>query len=162
MTKNIVNIYLISQVYVNYIFMQQNNLNFIINISKFYSVLSKSLDSKLGGLWFNDFVVLYYLSNAEWQKLKRIDLAEKVWITASWITRLLLPMEKIWLINKEANSLDARISYVSLAPWWKRKYEEALERLNFFTDEIISEDNSDKILDLTKLLQEIWWKIMWK
>lgn len=142
--------------------MQQNNLNFIISISKFYSVLSKSLDSKLWGLGLNDFIVLFYLSNAEGQKLKRIDLAEKVWITASGVTRLLLPMEKIWLVNKEINSLDARISYVSLAQGGKRKYEEALERLNFFTDEIIEKDKNNKIVDLTKLLQKIWWKIMWK
>ncbi len=140
----------------------KSNLDFIINISKFYLVLSKSLDSKLGWLGFNDFIVLYHLHNSEQQKLKRIELAEKVWLTPSGITRLLLPMEKIWLISKETNSQDARISYVSMAPGWKIKFDEALERLNFFTNEIIDKDQTKKLLDLTKIFQKIWWKMMWK
>jgi DNA-binding MarR family transcriptional regulator len=141
---------------------EKNNLDFIVNISKFNMVLTKTLDSKLWWLWFNDFIVLYHLNKANDQKLKRIELAEKVWLTASGITRLLLPMEKIWLISKEVNSSDARISYVSIAPGWKTKLDEALERLNYFTEEIIDKDQSKKLNDLTKILQKIWWKIMWK
>jgi DNA-binding MarR family transcriptional regulator len=102
------------------------------------------------------------LNEAEWQKMKRIDLAEKVWMTASWITRLLLPMEKIWLITKEANSWDARISFVSIAPGGKRIYDEALDRLNLFTDDIIDKKVDNKLKDFTKIIQDIWWKIMWK
>jgi hypothetical protein len=45
--------------------MENNSLSFIVNISKFYSVLSKGLESKLGGLCYNDFIVLYYLNEAE-------------------------------------------------------------------------------------------------
>jgi DNA-binding MarR family transcriptional regulator len=141
---------------------EKNNLDFIINISKFNMVLSKALDSKLWWLWFNDFIVLYHLNKANDQKLKRIELAEKVWLTASGITRLLLPMEKIWLVSKEINSSDARISYVSIASGWKTKFEEALERLNFFTEETIDKDQAKKLNDLTKILQKIWWKMMWK
>lgn len=141
---------------------EKHNLDFIVNISKFNMVLSKTLDAKLGWLWFNDLIVLYHLSKATNEKLKRIELAEKVWLTASGITRLLLPMEKIWLVSKEINSSDARISYVSIAPWWKTKLLEALERLNFFTGEIIDESQTKKLTDLTKIIQEIWWKMMWK
>lgn len=141
--------------------MNENKLDFIINSSKFYTVLSKKLDAWLGWLWFNDFIVLYYLSKAPEQKLRRIDLADKVWMTASWITRLLAPMEKIWLINKETAE-DARVSIVSLASWWKTKLNEALERLWFFLDEIIEDSKLDKIIDFTKIYQEIGSKIMWR
>jgi len=142
--------------------MQNFKLDFIINTAKFYTVLSKRLDAGLGWPGFNDLIVLYYLSKAENQKLRRIDLAEKVWLTASGVTRLLLPMEKIWLISKETNLDDARVSYVILAAGWKRKLEEALERLGFFTDEIIENEKEEEIIKITKTLQEIWWKIMWK
>lgn len=140
----------------------KNNLDFLVTVSKFNMVLLKALDWRLGWLGFNDFIILHHLNNADWKKLKRIELAEKVWLTASGITRLLLPMEKIWLVNKEVNTGDARISYVSIAKWWKTKYEEALERLNFFTSEIIDSSDSKKVHDTIKLFQEIWWKIMWK
>jgi len=137
-------------------------LDFVLNITKFYYILSKTLDSKLGWLWFNDFIVLYILSEAENQTLKRIDLAEKMWLTASWVTRLLLPMEKIWLVKKEVNESDARVSLVTLASWWRQKLEEALERINFFLDENFDLLWGDKILDFSKFLKLTWWKMMWK
>ena len=59
------------------------NIDFFLNISKFHAILSKNLDAKLGGIGFNDFIVLYHLSNAPEKKLKRIELAEKVGLTAS-------------------------------------------------------------------------------
>lgn len=140
----------------------KQNIDFFMNIAKFYSILSKSLEGKLNWIWFNDFIVLYHLNNAPENKLKRIELAEKVWLTASGVTRLLLPMEKIGLITKESNPNDARVSFVILAPGWKTKLDEALERIDLFTSDIISKDSSVKINDMNKLISEIWGKIMWK
>ena len=142
--------------------MDTQKLDFIINSAKFYSVLSKKLDSWLGWLGFSDFIVLYYLSKAPEQKLRRIDLADKVWMTASGITRLLAPMEKIWLINKESNNEDARVSIVSLASWWKTKLNEALDRLSYYLDEIIDENSSNKLEEMLKLYEQIGSKIMWR
>lgn len=141
--------------------MRNSKIDFVLNVAKFYTILAKRLDAGLGWLSFNDFIVLYYLNETENQKLRRIDLAEKVWLTASGITRLLLPMEKIWLITKEINWDDARVSLVSLAPGWKRKLEEAWERFDLFADEIIG-DEKEKIEDITKVLQKIWGRILWK
>ena len=94
------------------------SLDLFIHLAKAKTVVSRRLDNRLSfhGLGFNDFIILYHLSQAPHGKLRRIDLAEKVGLTASGVTRLLLPMEKIGLIKKEANEHDARISYVSLAP----------------------------------------------
>jgi DNA-binding MarR family transcriptional regulator len=59
------------------------------------------------------------------QKMRRIDLAEKIGLSPSEITRLLNPMEKISLIEKEDNPRDARVSLVALSNAGKRVYEEA-------------------------------------
>lgn len=142
--------------------MSNTNIDFIMSIARLNAVLSKELDWKLWGIWFTDFVVLYYLNDAEWKKLRRIDLAEKVGLTPSWITRLLLPMEKIGLISKEINKDDARVSFVMLAPGWKRMYDEALERAEIFTESIFPEKKDDEIKDFIKLIWKIWWKIMWR
>lgn len=141
--------------------MNDTKLDFVINSAKFYNVLSKRLDAWLGWLWFSDFVVLYYLSKAPQEKLRRIDLADKVWMTASGITRLLAPMEKIWLINKESAE-DARVSIVSLTSWWKTKLEEALDRLWLYLDEIIDENLIEKVQESIKLFEQIGSKIMWR
>lgn len=142
--------------------MENVKVDFIINIAKFYTVISKTFDASLWGLWFNDFIVLYYLDNTLDKKLRRIDLANKVGLTASWITRLLLPMEKIWLIKKEANILDARVSLVFITPAWKTKLDEAMERFEVILNEKIDDSNIWNIKNFDKLIQDIWAKFLWK
>lgn len=132
------------------------NLWFFLNLTKIESMISRHFDRSLWGLWYSDFMILYHLSLAPDNKLKRIDLADKVGLTASWVTRLLLPMEKIWLVNKEVNSKDARVSFVILAPGWKTKLEEALDRAELLIEEILPSIKDNKLEEFSKLLDIIW------
>lgn len=132
-----------------------SSIKFCMDIAKFQTELSRRLDSRLGGLGFNELIILHHLDQADGNKMRRIDLAEKIGLTASGVTRLLLPMEKIGLIKKEANERDARVSYVKLAPGGKTKLTEGLERMEIFCEEIISSDKIKKIKDMSKLLIEI-------
>ena len=80
-------------------------------------VISKHLDNSLGavhGIGLTEYMVLLSLSEAPNQSLRRIDIAEALSRTASGITRLLMPMEKIGLVEKQANERDARVSLVKL------------------------------------------------
>ena len=131
------------------------NVNFLFNIAKFQTELSRRLDSRLGGLGFNELIILYHLSQSDGEKMRRIDLADKVGLTASGVTRLLLPMEKVGLISKEANEHDARVSYVVLAPGGKTKLGEGLERIELFAEELVPETEAKKIEELSQLLIEI-------
>lgn len=140
----------------------KKNIEFFMNVAKFYAILSKSLEGKLGWIGFTDFIVLYHLNQASENKLKRIELAEKVWLTASWVTRLLLPMEKIGLVTKESNPNDARVSFVILAPGGKVKLDEAMERLETFSSDTISIKCKTQINNINEVISEIWGKIMWK
>ncbi|EKE28724.1 MAG: Transcriptional regulator, MarR family [uncultured bacterium (gcode 4)] len=137
------------------------SLNFIINISKFHSILSRRFDSWLWGLGLTEFLILYRLSESKDWKMKRIDLANKIWLTASWITRILLPMEKIWLVSKEKHESDARISLVSIAPGWKTKLEEALERAELICLDNIWADKDEKIKEFSEMLNGLGWKFLW-
>lgn len=47
--------------------------------------------------------------------MRRIDLADSVGLSPSAVTRLLAPMEKPGLVEKEANPRDARVSLVKLS-----------------------------------------------
>lgn len=135
---------------------ENKELEFLLNLSKLNSKIYRKLDASLWWIWFNDFIVLYYLNQAIDKKLRRIDLAEKVGLTASWVTRLLLPMEKIWLVSKEVNQFDARVSYVVLAKWWETKLEEAMERINFVLAEIMPNSLKSELEKTTSLLIDFY------
>ena len=115
-----------------------NKLELFLNLSKVQTELTRRLDSFLNGLSLTEFTILYHLNQAKDQKLRRIDLAEKVALTPSGITRLLLPMEKIGLVKKEINPRDARSSFVLLAPGGKEKLKEGIERAELFCEERFS------------------------
>lgn len=99
-----------------------------MRVEKLASMARKRFDAGLNGLGWSDFLILHHLTNTPEQKLRRIDLAERVGVTASGVTRLLLPMEKIGLVSRDIHPTDARVSYVLLAPGGRTKYEEGLER----------------------------------
>ncbi len=131
------------------------SITFCFGLAKFQAEINRRLDARLGGIGFNECIILYILSQAENEKMRRIDLAEKIGLTASGITRLLLPMEKIGLVKRESNKLDARVSYVVLAPGGKNKLTEALERLEIFCEDFIPVQKTKKIEEFSKLLVEL-------
>lgn len=121
-------------------------LTFFIELTKAKTVVARRFDNRLSfhGLGFTDFIILYHLNEALHGKLRRIDLAEKVGLTASAVTRLLLPMEKIGLVSREANKNDARISYVVLAPGGKRLLQESLEEAESLASDLLPEGAAKK------------------
>lgn len=133
------------------------NFRFIITLSKVQSALSRKCDGPLGahGLGLNDFTVLYHLSQAPEEKLRRVDLAQKMGITASGVTRLLSSMEKIGLVSRLANEHDARISYVVLAPSGKRVFEESLKAAQYLSNDLFTPTQSKKIEKIMEGLEEI-------
>lgn len=68
------------------------------------------------GLTINDFEVLVHLAHAEGGRLRRVDLAERVLLTASGITRLLDGLERSKLVCKASCSADARVTYAEITP----------------------------------------------
>ncbi|WP_395373813.1 MarR family winged helix-turn-helix transcriptional regulator [Marinicella sp. W31] len=91
------------------------------------SRVSQRIDPGLSfhGISLTEFLVMHYLNNAPKKTMRRIDLAHQVGLTASGVTRLLLPMEKIKLIEKETNPRDARVSLVKLSATGERVLAEA-------------------------------------
>ncbi len=131
------------------------SLSFLLSMAKVQTLLTRRFDTGLGGLSYTEFMILYYLSVSPDQKLKRIDLANKVGLTASGITRLLLPMEKIGLVSKEVNERDARVSFVIIAPGGKAKLDDASQRAELIAEETIPESRKKDIETFAALLQEV-------
>ncbi|PWN65013.1 MarR family transcriptional regulator [Chryseobacterium phosphatilyticum] len=136
--------------------MISNELLFLISINKLQSVISRKFDSlSVHGLGFNDFVILYILITSSESKMRRIDLAEKIGLTASGVTRLLNPLEKIGLVSREINERDARVSYVVITPAGKNLFEEAKNTAENSTKDILSTKKSKSLKVFTELLSDL-------
>lgn len=117
--------------------MISENLNSALAIIKTQAILSKKFDKlNMHGLSMSDFIILYLLKNSPNNQCRRIDLADKMGITASGITRLLAPMEKIGLVDRQSNSRDARVSYAVLTKAGEQIFEEAKVTAEEVADDI--------------------------
>lgn len=94
-------------------------LDLCIRLSRAYTSASRRVDAKLSavhGLSFSDFMILYHLKHAHNSRLRRADLAECMGLTASAVTKSLLPLEKIGLVSRQSDPRDARVGYACLTP----------------------------------------------
>lgn len=132
-----------------------SSVEFCFTLAKFQTSLSRAMDTKLNGISLNELIILYNISSCDDQKIRRIDLANKIGLTASGVTRLLLPMEKIGLIKRESNERDARVSLVTITKAGKEKLKESLERAELLFEDIIEPDKIKSVKNSTKLLSEI-------
>lgn len=91
------------------------NSALVLMLANLTMKMQKRLGSALTphGLSFTEYLVLRELVNAPGKKCRRIDLAETVGLSASGVTRLLNPMEKVGLVKKEEAPRDARVSLVA-------------------------------------------------
>ncbi|WP_413666615.1 MarR family winged helix-turn-helix transcriptional regulator [Mucilaginibacter sp. Mucisp86] len=131
-------------------------LKLLMNLAKIQAVISRKFDGlTVHGIGFNDFLILHLLQQAPGGQLRRTELAEKIGLTASGITRLLLPMEKTGLVTRGANERDARVSYAKLTHAGKTIYEEALPSASAISEDIIPDEylkKSPPVADLLLML----------
>ncbi|MDD3762978.1 MAG: MarR family transcriptional regulator [Nevskiales bacterium] len=99
----------------------------IVALTHLQSRIEKQLSGPLSvhGISLTEFLVMRQLQRAPHGRLRRIDLAQGAGLSASGITRLLGPMEKIGLVEKVAAERDARVSLMALSKAGARIYREA-------------------------------------
>lgn len=84
-----------------------------------HTVLRRELEAEVltpRGLTINDFEALLHLSQAEEQRLRRIDLVERLMLTPSGVTRLLEGLEEAGLTENRQCEGDARVTWAQLTP----------------------------------------------
>jgi len=119
-----------------------------------WSDMVKKADLQLSvhGISFTEFCILHRLHEAPQQRLSRIELAGAVSLSASGITRLLQPMEKIHLVEKALNPRDARVSLVQLTDTGQQIYSEAAQTCHFFASQFLAPLTSRQQETLSELL----------
>lgn len=77
------------------------------------------------GLTISDFEVLLRLARAPDRRMRRVDLAEQVVLTASGVTRLLDGLERSGLVERDSCDTDRRVVYAVLTDAGLEKIREA-------------------------------------
>jgi DNA-binding MarR family transcriptional regulator len=93
-----------------------------------HAALTRELSADLvaeHGLTINDYEVLLHLARAPEQRLRRVDLVDRILLTPSGITRLLEGLERAELVERAQCDEDRRVVYAQLTPAGSRKLREA-------------------------------------
>ena len=104
------------------------------------------------GIGLTEYLVLRHLQQSEEQRMRRVDLAARVGLTPSGITRLLNPMEKMGLVQKQANPRDARVSLVELTSEGEQIFQDASQGFNQSAEQLLKRFNFEDQQELTRLL----------
>ncbi len=128
-------------------------LKFLLQLTRASAVVSRKFSSQ--GLGFSDLAVLLAIRGAEGEKIRRVDLAEQLGLTASGVTRLLLPLEKIGVVKREANERDARVSYATLTAVGKRLLADSLESAEVRCDDLVASADAKKLDDFSEHLAAV-------
>jgi DNA-binding MarR family transcriptional regulator len=128
----------------------EKTLNFFLQLAKTNTIMARRLSCH--GLTFGDFMILYHLNEAGEGKLRRIDLAERLGLTASGITRMLLPLEKLHIIERDTSELDGRARYATLTPAGKQLLSDATATLKEKIEDIVPVDKRAQLEKMTELL----------
>ncbi|MEU3312607.1 MarR family winged helix-turn-helix transcriptional regulator [Streptomyces sp. NPDC048387] len=105
-------------------------LDVSLRLVKAQTALVRRFDSRLGALFgvsLADFLVLLHLGRAEGGRMRRVDLAGALGLTASGVTRGLAPLERIGLVVREADARDARVAYAALTDTGRERLADALK-----------------------------------
>lgn len=99
-----------------------------VRLLRGHSAARRTLDASLQadhGLTVTAYEALLLLSGADGKRLRRVDLAEGLALTASGVTRLLDGLEVEGLVAKETCPSDLRVTYAVLTEWGQAKLETA-------------------------------------
>jgi DNA-binding MarR family transcriptional regulator len=95
-----------------------------------HGALTRQLNARLDaghGLTISDFEVLLRLARAPDRRMRRVDLAQEVLLTASGITRLLDGLERAGWVERDYCTADRRVVYAVLTDAGLEKLRAAAE-----------------------------------
>ena len=130
-----------------------------VSFLRSHSALTRELSVQLQrehGLTLNDYEVLLHLAQADGSRMRRVDLAGSVLLTASGITRLLDGLERSGFVCKETCNSDARVSYAKLTDEGREKLRAAGEtHLRGVQELFVARYSEGELATLAELLSRL-------
>jgi len=120
-----------------------------------HSTLSREFSARLvadHGLSITDYGALLLLSYAEGGAMRRVDLAERLLLTPSGVTRLLDGLERDGWVTKGSCESDARVTYAVLTDEGRERLEAAgrshIAQIREVFEERFSDEELETLVDL--------------
>ena len=138
--------------------MDHRQLDAALHLARAHGRASKALDAALGahhGLGAGDYALLTVLAAAPQERAKPVDLARQLSLTASGVTRALVPLEKIGIVERLKDERDARVSYAVLTAAGRRVVEEARVTAELTAAGLFSRLSVGQTRQLQRLLEDI-------
>ncbi|WP_432452007.1 MarR family winged helix-turn-helix transcriptional regulator [Agarivorans sp. QJM3NY_29] len=130
---------------------------FIIKNALLASRLSKRVGNCLSvhGISLTEYIVMHCLSYDFHQGVSRVALADHLGMSASGVTRLLMPMEKNKVIETTKNPRDSRQSLVKLSATGQRLFEEARDSFSHIASDLTSNLSQNQLEKLAELYTKV-------
>ena len=100
------------------------------------------------GISVNEFLLLLHLERAPANRLSRVHLARRMHISASTVTRMAAPMEKVGLVGREDDARDARLVFVVATDSGREKLSQSLATFSKRAGYIFNDQWDDEELEL--------------
>jgi DNA-binding MarR family transcriptional regulator len=136
--------------------MKNPTLNAVLRLIRAQSHLQNRFAAELGGvhgLSVNELMVLMQLDQAAGGRLRRVDLAERLDLSQSSVTRMVAPMEKLGWVSRGDDPRDARVGYVVLTAAGRRLARDGAKTLGTQSAALFGDHWTEKELEtLARLL----------
>ena len=130
--------------------MVNSSLAAILRLMRAQSFVEARVDPGLGavhGLALRELMFLMQLDQAPLNRLRRVDLANRLNVSQSTVTRMALPLEKLGFVKREADPRDARVGYVVLTKAGRQRVADARATLERSAAGIFRDRWSDKEIE---------------
>jgi DNA-binding MarR family transcriptional regulator len=130
-----------------------------VRLVRAHVAVTRQLSAQLSadhGLNLSAYEALLSLARAPGSRLRRVDLANGLLLTASGVTRLLDGLERDGLIGREECSSDRRVSYAVLTEAGRAKLREASRSHTRQIRELLGAPyNDEELAQLAALLDRL-------
>jgi DNA-binding MarR family transcriptional regulator len=135
---------------------QDSALDSWVRLLRGHASVTRTISAQLvgeHGLTINDYEALLHLARAEDGRMRRVDLAERLILTASGVTRLLDGLEAGGLVERASCASDRRVTYAVLTDTGRTKLREASKSHIADVREFFEERyNAEELQQLAQLL----------
>ena len=111
-----------------------------LGICRTVALWQNRAEAELGaihGIGLSDFAAMHHLAEAPTGRLRRVDLAQRLALTPSGVTRLLAPLERRGIVTREDGGHDARATYAVLTRSGKALVKDATATMNTVAESIL-------------------------
>jgi DNA-binding MarR family transcriptional regulator len=134
---------------------QASAVEVFVRLVRGHAAVTREMNAQLvtdHGLTINDYEALLHLAKAEERRMRRVDLAERLLLTPSGVTRLLDGLEQAGYVDRDSCASDRRVTYAVLTDAGLEKLREASKShvadIRSFFETRFSEEELDRLVEL--------------